>query len=105
MDVAAQEVEEQQCATHWLTGWRWKGQRRGVFSICCTDAAAGGSLQAALLQEPRGAPHPLGGCLEAVDLGGAWLWEGPPVPLGPPPGFGEFWMALEGTRDHRRVWS
>lgn len=74
-----------------------------MFSICWADAAAGESLQAALLQEPRGAPHPLGGCLEGVDLGGAWFWEGPP-PV-PPPGFGEFWMALEGVRDNRRVCS
>lgn len=69
-----------------------------MFSICWTDGAAGESLQAALLQEPRGAPHPLGGCLEGVDLGGIWLG---PI-LVPPPGFGEFWIALEGARDNRR---
>lgn len=93
--------------THSDTGFRWKGQRRGVFSICWTDAGgrpgeAGGSLQAALLQVPRAPPQcepPLDGCLEGMDRGGAWLGFGPP----PPPGFGAFCMALERARDKSAV--
>lgn len=54
---------------------------------------AGGSLQVALLQEPRWPPQcepPLDRGLEGVDREGAWLWFGP----SPPPGFGAFCMAL-----------
>lgn len=86
------------CQTHSDTGFRWKGQRRGVFSICWTEAGgrpeeAGGSLQEDLLQEPRWPPHcepPLERTLEGVERDGPWPWFGP----SPPPGFGAFCMAL-----------
>lgn len=82
--------------THSDTGLRWKGQRRGVFSICWTEAGdwpeeVGGSLQAVLLQEPRWPPQcepPLDGGLEGVEREGPW------VCASPPPGFGAFCMAL-----------
>lgn len=94
------EAKVNLCETHSDTGCRWKGQRRGVFSICWTDGRpdeAGGSLQAVLLQELRWPPHcgpPLDRGLEDVDLEGAWLG-----PLPPPPGFGAFCMALGRRRE------
>lgn len=85
--------------TYSETGFRWKGQSRGVFSICWTEAEGrpgedGGSLQAALLQEPLWPPQcepPLDGGLEAVEREGPWACWAP----SPPPGFGAFCIALK----------
>lgn len=74
------------------TGWRWKGHRIGVFSICAENCPG---LRAAS-PEPQGPLQPawpLQGTFRGCTFSGDSFATG--FCASPPPGFGAFWIALQ----------